>query len=131
MIRSFSSSFQLSVIGGPYGNGSPPNGQYTVNNPRRRTDASGMIRDGYGFSLDLNPTFPTNRSLLRIHPDGNNAGTLGCVGLQVPATSLRIFYSTMRTYINAHGNINMNININIEGNPDNQGGAAAVPNFNE
>lgn len=78
-----------------------------------------MIRDGVGFSMDLNPSFETGRSLLRIHPDGNKVGTLGCVGLQENATQLTNFRNTMRNYLQTHPSIN--ININITGNPNNNG----------
>jgi hypothetical protein len=43
-----------------------------------------MVRDGVGFSVDLDPLFQTNRTLLRIHPDGNVPGTLGCIGITDP-----------------------------------------------
>lgn len=35
--------------------------------------------DGKGWSLDLNPAFDTDRTLLRIHPDGNVLGTQGYI----------------------------------------------------
>lgn len=31
------------------------------------------------FSYNLNPQFNTGRYDLRVHPDGNNVGTLGCI----------------------------------------------------
>jgi hypothetical protein len=117
----------VSAVGGPYGNGAPPNGNYTVNNPRIRTE-SGFSRDGVGFSFDLNPTFQTGRSLLRIHPDGNNTGTLGCVGLQCGTNQLMQFYKNVNSAIRKGGSLNMNIN--ILGNPNNHGGGY-IPNINE
>ena len=84
-------------ISGPHGNGTLPNGNYTANNLRSRT-VSGFVRDGVGFSIDLNPQFQTTRTLLRIHPDGNTAGTLGCIGIQENANLLNTFYNTMSTY---------------------------------
>ncbi len=68
------------AVSGPHGNGPLPTGRYECANLRPRTN-SAMVRDGVGFSVDLNPLFPTNRTLLRIHPDGNVPGTLGCIGI--------------------------------------------------
>jgi hypothetical protein len=117
----------LGAVGGPYGHGAPPNGNYTVDTPRRRTEA-GYVRDGFGFSFNINPQFETQRTLLRIHPDGNNTGTLGCVGLQCDGSQGREFYNLLRTAINTGVALNMNININ--GNLNNQGGGM-IPNINE
>jgi hypothetical protein len=117
----------ISAVGGPYGNGAPPNGYYTVDCPRLRSE-SGFSRDGFGFSLDLNPTFETGRTLLRIHPDGNNTGTLGCVGLQCTGAQGRLFYNNVRSVVIKNGSLNMNIN--ITGNPNNHDGGG-VPNINE
>ncbi len=50
-----------------------------------------MNKDGVGFSFNLNPQFSTNRSLLRIHPDGNNEGTKGCIGLSGDVAQLSAF----------------------------------------
>jgi hypothetical protein len=71
------------AVSGPWGNGPLPMGWYQCSNLRRRTN-SPMVRDGVGFSVDLDPLFPTTRTLLRIHPDGNVPGTLGCVGINDP-----------------------------------------------
>lgn len=120
------------AIGGPFGNGSPENGAYTVSNLRRRNDNQGMIRDGFGFSLNLDPNFDTGRTLLRIHPDGNNPGTLGCIGLQCNENQLRTFYNTMRSYLNVHRSAGTTIN--IDGNPNNNGigeNSRAIPNIIE
>ncbi|MCS3798761.1 hypothetical protein GGD38_004131 [Chitinophagaceae bacterium OAS944] len=78
-----------------------------------------MIRNGVGFSMDLIPRFATGRTDLRVHPDGNLYGTLGCIGLQGTATELRQFRNTMRGYLRVNGSINVTVNIN--GNPNNNG----------
>jgi hypothetical protein len=66
-----------------------PSGRYLCSNLRRR-DKREMARDvewaeaGMCFpawSVDLEPLFTTNRTLLRIHPDGNLPGTEGCIGV--------------------------------------------------
>ena len=69
-----------SAVSGPLGNGGLPNGRYTCTNLHTRTTPA-MVKEGVGFSVDVNPQFNTNRTLLRIHPDGNVAGTQGCIGI--------------------------------------------------
>ena len=68
-----------------------PRGTYDVTFPRRR-DHPGMVRQGFGFSFNLEPKFPTNRSLIRIHPDGNNPGTEGCIGVMGTRSELEKMY---------------------------------------
>lgn len=72
-----------SAVSGPFGNGPLPMGWYLCSNLRERSKTA-MVRDGVGFSVDLDPLFPTTRTLLRIHPDGNVPGTLGCIGITDP-----------------------------------------------
>ncbi len=57
-----------------------PTGWYKCSNFRKRTDGA-MVREGVGFSVDLEPLFSTERTLLRIHPDGGKSGTAGCIGI--------------------------------------------------
>jgi YD repeat-containing protein len=68
-----------------------PRGTYDVTFPRLRNDPP-MVRQGFGFSFDLEPKFPTNRSLIRIHPDGNNPGTQGCIGVMGTRSELEKMY---------------------------------------
>jgi len=78
------------VMGNPVGtysatSGSPaydplPPGDYTGTNLRSRTKR-GMVCDGSGWSLDLQPNFSTDRTDLRIHPDQPPRGTQGCIGI--------------------------------------------------
>lgn len=72
---------RVSMNAGGFGSGAPQNGQYIANNFLDRRKSSGMNLHGAGFSLNLLPQFDTKRDLLRIHPDGNNPGTLGCIGV--------------------------------------------------
>jgi hypothetical protein len=100
-----SNNFQSSVgVAGGFGNGVPENDLYTVNNYQDRSLSGwynkGMNRDGLGFSYNLNPQFNTGRSLLRIHPDGNKEGNLGCVGLSGNAQELVDFRNTLNGYLN-------------------------------
>jgi RHS repeat-associated protein len=118
----------VDAIGGPYGNGAPPNGRYTIDNPRNPRKESGYKRDGVSFSFNLNPQFETKRTDLRIHPDGNNPGTLGCVGLQSTGAQGTEFYNLINSAIKDYGPIKMDININ--GNLNNQGGEI-VPQIDE
>jgi hypothetical protein len=104
---------------GPYGNGSPENGNYKVNNARLRDDNPGMIKNNYGFSMDLIPNFETCRDAMRIHPDGNKPGTLGCIGLLGTVSQLKIFFSTISSYLNYHTNIDLSID--LKNNPNNNG----------
>jgi YD repeat-containing protein len=68
-----------------------PRGTYDVTFPRIRNHP-GMIRQGFGFSFNLEPKFPTNRSHIRIHPDGNNPGTQGCIGVMGTRSELEKMY---------------------------------------
>ena len=103
--------------GGPAGNGRLPNGRYSATNLRVRTNAP-MVRDGVGFSVDLDPQFNTIRDLLRIHPDGQrlaqwwqNNGTAGCIGLQTGGASLRFFYNNLSNYFyRFNSSINVSVN---------------------
>jgi hypothetical protein len=88
---------------GGFGKGSIPDGTYEVSGGYTRNDKSGMISDGVGYSFVLtqegmapgtadDPRYNEDRSLLRIHPDGNNAGTEGCIGILGDAETQREFY---------------------------------------
>ncbi len=90
-----------------------------------------MNRDGVGFSYNLNPQFNTGRNLLRIHPDGNNEGTLGCIGLSGNSEELNNFRSTLNGCLN-DDRTSLPVNINITNNPNNNGlNGGRVPNINE
>ncbi len=119
---------------GGFGNGAPENGNYTVNNYQDRSPTgwynSGMNRDGVGFSFNLNPDFNTNRSLLRIHPDGNSPGTLGCIGLSGNAERLTQFSNTIQAAL--ENQVSIPTTININNNPNNDGtNGRRVPNIRE
>jgi len=109
------------AISGPHGNGSLENGEYDVGRvgpPRNPGPA--YTDEGVAFTIDLDPTFNTGRTLLRIHPDGNTAGTAGCVGLSnCSANALSTFNNNMRTFTGAYNNIQLNVN--IQNNPNNDG----------
>jgi hypothetical protein len=73
-------------------NGPTPPGIYRVSNHRRNRTTTGMVLNGVGFSFDLDPTDGTQvygRSLFRIHPDGGNPQTNGCLGIRESRDRLR------------------------------------------
>ncbi|WP_312769574.1 RHS repeat-associated core domain-containing protein [Epilithonimonas sp.] len=122
------------AVAGGFGNGAPENGEYTVDSYQDRSPNGwynkGMNRDRVGFSFNLNPQFSTGRSLLRIHPDGNNEGTLGCIGMSGDKIVLTNFRDTLRSMIKTGGPVP--VNINIQNNPNNNGRSGTkIPNVNE
>jgi hypothetical protein len=73
-------------------NGPTPPGVYRVSNHRPNRTTTGMVRLGVGFSFDLDPAAGTEvfgRSLFRIHPDGGNPQTNGCIGLRETKENLQ------------------------------------------
>ncbi len=91
------------------------NGEYKTNTFRERTTEA-MVKDGVGFSINLNPTFSTNRSLLRIHPDGNLPGTEGCIGLTGKGATLNNFVEIMRSLYK--DGFSIMLSVNIKNNPN-------------
>lgn len=73
--------FSGPAVSGPYGNGALPQGLYSVGGMRDNRTGSYSCSGSSGYSLNLNPQFSTNRTDLRIHPDGGVPGTLGCIGV--------------------------------------------------
>jgi hypothetical protein len=59
----------------------------------------GMVCDGFGWSLDIEPTFTPDpyRDYLRIHPDQAPTGTLGCIG--VACSDSRRLYDDLKNYL--------------------------------
>ncbi|WP_459844004.1 hypothetical protein [Campylobacter concisus] len=111
----------ITMVAGGFGSGAPQNGEYTVDTYRnRRKDKDynpGMNIHGIGFSFNLNPQFKTERSLLRIHPDGNNKGTLGCIGVTGTQKELLEFEEIMKNLLKHKKSIHATIN--IKNNPNN------------
>jgi hypothetical protein len=112
------------AVGGPWGNGSPENGNYLVNTLQDRSLSGwyneGMTKAGIGFSLNLDPQFKTGRSLLRIHPDGGKYfGTQGCIGLTGGKAELINFRDITQSALSRQKNIPLNVN--ILNNPNNNG----------
>ncbi|MGC9355223.1 MAG: hypothetical protein ACP5D9_15355, partial [Mariniphaga sp.] len=105
------------AVSGPWRNGSLPEGQYSATNLRPRTNLR-MVRDGVGFSVDIEPQFTTARNFLRIHPDGHskglwwlNNGTEGCIGLQTGGNALKNFSNQISNYFTrVNSSINLFVN---------------------
>lgn len=73
-------------------NGPLPPGVFLVSNHRQNRTTAGMVLHEIGYSFDVDPTDGTpvfGRSLFRIHPDGGNEGTNGCLGVRETAGRLR------------------------------------------
>jgi hypothetical protein len=124
----------FAAVAGGFGNGAPENGSYTASDYQDRSPKGwynkGMNRDGIGFSLNLNPQFSTGRTDLRIHPDGNNEGTLGCIGVLGNAATLTRIATNLNMVLRQQKSINTTIN--ITGNPNNNGRSGKkIPNVNE
>jgi len=98
----FTKEWDVPAVSGPWGKGRLPNGNYNGENLRRRNDNKAMTCDGKGWSLDLNPAFVTDRTLLRIHPDGNVPGTEGCIGPSCGADQQKV-YDSLKDYFSRPG----------------------------
>ena len=97
---------------GPFGKGSLPTGQYKGSNFRRRSDKTGMICPGSqtGWSINLDPlNFSTDRTELRIHPDGNKPGTLGCIGIECSNSDVDDFGFRAEEYFLFHATIDVEV----------------------
>lgn len=89
-----------------------------------------MNNNGVGFSFNLNPSFSTGRTDLRIHPDGNNEGTLGCIGMSGSAIELNGFVRNLNSVLKYQTSVPATLD--IAGNPNNNGRSGAkIPNVNE
>ncbi len=80
-----------------------------------------MRRDGYGFSFDVNPKFKQpkgkEQTNIRLHPDGGEKGTHGCIGVCEPARATRDFVQRMKDYSKHHKSIEMRVNDRTQSSP--------------
>jgi hypothetical protein len=88
-------------------------GKYSVDN--LRNNRGGLMRsDGYGFSFDVNPNSKQAKGKvqteIRIHGDGGEEGTHGCIGVCEPARALRDFVQRTKNYLKDHKHIEMRVN---------------------
>ena len=106
----------LNATSGPWGNGRLPEGSYTGYNLRRRTKP-GMFcgtDTSTGWSLDLDPNFRTDRTDLRIHPDGGIVGTEGCIG--VACNQSEHLYEDLETFFKS-GNFFSEVTVDYSKDP--------------
>lgn len=92
---------------GGFGRGSLPRGTYDVTaHLWSRSDRS-MSVGGVGYSFAVSDKFDSRvggtRRLLRIHPDGGQAGTEGCIGIVGNAAVQRRFREDMRAELHRNG----------------------------
>jgi hypothetical protein len=83
-------------------NGPVPPGDYRVSSFRDRTK-TGMVLNGVGYSFNIDPLRDTDvfgRSLFRIHPDGGDEQTNGCLGVRENATKLKACRDQLRKLLN-------------------------------
>jgi RHS repeat-associated protein len=94
----------FSAKSGPFGNGPLEPGDYDASN-MRNTNQGGMVCPGQpnGWKVDLDPQFQTNRTDLRIHPDGPPPGTKGCIGIS--CADAQRFHDRLDAYLQANGSI--------------------------
>jgi hypothetical protein len=87
-------------------------GKYSVDNLRENRGGL-MQRDGVGFSLDVTPKFKQEQgkeqTLTRIHADGGEKGTHGCVGVCEGANKLREFVQRIKDYFTSHKDIELRV----------------------
>ena len=92
---------------GGHENGNLPNGDYKVTPHLWSRNTEGMVVDGVGFSFALSdkydPRVGATRQLLRIHPDGADPGTQGCIGIVGNGDVQRQFREDMRAELKKHG----------------------------
>lgn len=92
---------------GGFGKGNLPRGEYTVTPHMWSRNDRSMSVGGVGYSFALTDKYDARvgatRTLLRIHPDGGAAGTLGCIGIVGGADVQRRFRDDMRAELQRNG----------------------------
>jgi RHS repeat-associated protein len=105
---------------GPYANGPTPNNNYVASVFIARAahpDDKGLFLAGknYGWKLRL-PDF-NGRDGMLIHPDCNQIGTKGCIGIRTDNSTLIQLGNFFNNYINVQRKT-LNVNFQIPGNPN-------------
>lgn len=92
---------------GGFGRGSLPTGTYTVrphmwHRTNRAMNVGGV---GYSFAVSdkFDPRVGATRRLLRIHPDGGQVGTEGCIGIVGNSDVQKRFRDDMRAELQRSG----------------------------
>jgi RHS repeat-associated protein len=96
---------------GPWGRGRLPNGDYTGSDLRQRTNPAMSCPSGPGYSLNLDRNFDTDRTLLRMHPDGGVPATTGCIGMI--CSGAQQFYNDLNNYLK-NGNSSIPLTVNYQ-----------------
>lgn len=92
---------------GGHGRGNLPRGDYEITPHLWSRNDRSMNVGGVGYSFAMSDKYDSRvggtRTLLRIHPDGGTAGTLGCVGIVGDAATQRRFIADMRAELQRNG----------------------------
>ena len=92
---------------GGFGRGNLPTGTYEVTSHMNSRSDPAMSVGGVGYSFAMSNKYDARvdatRTLLRIHPDGGTAGTLGCMGIVGNAAVQRQFRADMQAEIARNG----------------------------
>jgi len=98
-------TYQFRSGGG--GRGNLPPGDYKITphlwNRSDRTMQVGGVGWSFAMSDKYDPRVGGTRKLLRIHPDGGGAGTIGCIGIVGNAQTQRTFREDMRAELARNG----------------------------
>ncbi len=100
---------------GGFGKGNLPRGTYAITTHMNSRNDPSMSVGGVGYSFAMSNKYDSRvgatRTLLRIHPDGGTAGTLGCMGIVGNAATQRQFRADMQAEIARHGgSYNLTVN---------------------
>lgn len=68
------------------------------------------------FSVDITSYLLFGRSLLRVHPDGGDPGTEGCIGLTGNAASINSFADQISDYLQTDGTMRLVVNYGLPAN---------------
>ena len=112
---------------GPYGNGPSPNKNYTAYKYADSNESGMQIYGSPGFKLYLEDF--NGRDGLRIHPDTNSRGTMGCIGINGSANQLKSLGNFFKEYFKAF--YTMNVNFQIPNNPNYGNNGKANPHLGQ
>jgi len=99
-----------SALSGSRNAGPIPSGAWELSDFRFRGEdeaQGGYYAHGIGFTVDITPDPQYGRGALRIHPDGNVPGTLGCIGLTGNGADLNQFAGQVKCYLSEYGTMRL------------------------
>ena len=97
----------------------PTENDYVGTGIEGRPKGKGFDNHGVSYVLMINNftlTTTWNRGEFRVHPDGNNPGSAGCISLQSGKDGLLLFKSLMQNYTRTNGNIVISVDIQNNSN---------------